>query len=155
MSTTTNNSESEIENPKLDTASLKKFAQAARVQLLELVESKLDRVLAEDSLARRESAGAVKQLEEEIEASSQEQVVERVAYTWFNRFCALRFMDVNRYTKLGTVSPAEGFSQPEILADAKQGVIDDEWKVDSSKVLGLLDGSLPVMIRRKKPTNCC
>ena len=137
------NTESQIEDPKsLDTASLKKFAQAARIQLLGIVESKLDRVLADDSLARRESERAVAELEEQIENASREQVIERVAYTWFNRFCALRFMDVNRYTKLGAVSPAEGFSQPEILADAKQGVIDDDWKVDSAKVLGLLDGSL-------------
>ena len=138
------NTESQIEDPKsLDTASLKKFAQAARIQLLGIVESKLDRVLADDSMARRESERAVAELEEQIENSSREQVIERVAYTWFNRFCALRFMDVNRYTKLGSVSPAEGFSQPEILADAKQGVIDEDWKVDSAKVLGLLDGSLP------------
>ena len=137
------NIESQIEDPKsLDTASLKKFAQAARIQLLRIVESKLDRVLADDSLARRESANAVSDLEKQIENASREQVIERVAYTWFNRFCALRFMDVNRYTKLGTVSPAEGFSQPEILADAKQGVIDEDWKVDSAKVLGLLDSSL-------------
>ena len=90
---------------QLDTSALKKFAQAARIQLLGIVESKLDRVLADDSLARRESERAVAELEEQIENSSREQVIERVAYTWFNRFCALRFMDVNRYTKLGAVSP--------------------------------------------------
>ena len=124
---------------KLDTSALKKFAQAARRQLLEQVESKLDRVLAEGSLARRESEKAVAELESQIESTSREQVIERVAYTWFNRFCALRFMDVNRYTRIGTVSPAGGFSQPEILMDAKQGVIDDEWKVDKELVLGLMD----------------
>jgi hypothetical protein len=56
----------------------------------------------------------------------QEQVIERVAYIWFNRFCALRFMDVNRYTRIGVVSPAEGQFQPEILAEAKMGHIDEE-----------------------------
>jgi hypothetical protein len=45
-------------------------------------------------------------------------LIEKVAYTWFNRFCALCFMDVNRYTRIGVVSPAEGQSQPEILAEA-------------------------------------
>jgi hypothetical protein len=49
-----------------------------------------------------------------------------VAYIWFNRFCALRFMDVNRYTRIGVVSPAEGQFQPEILAEAKMGHIDEE-----------------------------
>lgn len=131
-----------IDQP-LDTGSLKKFAQAARRQLLDIVQSKLNRVLAEGSLARRESEKAVAELEEQIAGSTREQVVERVAYTWFNRFCALRFMDVSRYTRIGTVSPAEGFSQPEILLEAKQGHIDDDWKVDKPRVLGLLDGSLP------------
>lgn len=44
-------------------------------------------------------------------------LAERVAYIWFNRFCALRFMDVNRYTRIGVVSPSEGQFQPEILAE--------------------------------------
>ncbi|MDV6034410.1 MAG: BREX-1 system adenine-specific DNA-methyltransferase PglX [Phycisphaera sp. RhM] len=127
----------------MDTSSLKKFAQAARRQLIGQVTLKLDRVLAEGSLARRESAKAVAELESQIKSSSRHQVIEQVAYTWFNRFCALRFMDVNRYTQIGTVSPAEGFSQPELLADAKQGVIDDDWKVDKERILGLLNGSLP------------
>ena len=69
-------------------------------------------------------------------------MVERVAYTWFNRFCALRFMDVNRYTALGVVSPAAGFTQPEILQEAKQGVIDDDLArfVDRGAVADLLGG---------------
>ena len=49
-------------------------------------------------------------------------------------------MDVNRYTRIGTVSPAEGFFQPEILQDAKQGHIDDELQVDQKKVFDLLGG---------------
>jgi len=69
-------------------------------------------------------------------------VVERVAYIWFNRFCALRFMDVNRYGKIGVVSPAEGFSQPEILQEAKQGHIDDELHIDKKKVFDLLGGQV-------------
>jgi hypothetical protein len=70
-------------------------------------------------------------------------VVEKVAYTWFNRFCALRFMDVNRYTALGVVSPAEGFTQPELLQEAKQGHIDDALPVDRQRVFDLLGGRLP------------
>ncbi|MBN0379043.1 hypothetical protein JTM61_33960 [Pseudomonas aeruginosa] len=58
-------------------------------------------------------------MEKLISNSSRDNVTERVAYTWFNRFCALRFMDVNRYTRIGVVSPAEGQFQPEILAEAK------------------------------------
>ena len=103
----------------MDTSKLKKFAQFARRTLQDQVKAKLAMVLAEGSAARRESSDAVKKLEGAIKQNGTDQVVERVAYTWFNRFCALRFMDVNRYTRIGVVSPAEGQFQPEILAEAK------------------------------------
>lgn len=67
----------------------------------------------------QESASAVKKLEGAIKESGSDKVVERVAYTWFNRFCALRFMDVNRYTRIGVVSPAEGQFQPENATEAR------------------------------------
>lgn len=124
----------------MNTTELKKFAQAARRQLIEQVGARLDLVLQTDSAELREQEKAVSQLREEIDKSSREAVVERVAYLWFNRFCALRFMDVNRYTRIGTVSPAEGFFQPEILQDAKQGHIDDSLQVDRKKVFDLLGG---------------
>jgi type II restriction/modification system DNA methylase subunit YeeA len=127
----------------METGQLKTFAQNARRHLLDQISSQLWIVLQEGSLARRENAGAVTRLEERIRRSTQEQVIDEVAYTWFNRFCALRFMDVHGYTRLGTVSGAEGFTQPEILMEAKQGVIDDQWQVDKQRVFGLLDHSLP------------
>ncbi|MBN0328814.1 restriction endonuclease, partial [Pseudomonas aeruginosa] len=92
----------------MDTSKLKKFAQFARRTLLDQVSGKLDVVLAPQSAARRERAQVVAELEKLISNSSRDNVTERVAYTWFNRFCALRFMDVNRYTRIGVVSPAEG-----------------------------------------------
>ena len=124
----------------MNTSELKKFAQTARRQLIEQVGARLDLVLQTDSAELREKEKAVKQLRDEIDKSSREAVVERVAYLWFNRFCALRFMDVNRYTRVGTVSPAEGYSQPEILQDAKQGHIEDELQADRKKVFDLRDG---------------
>jgi hypothetical protein len=127
----------------MDTSKLKKFASFARTSLIEQVGTRLKTVLAEQSLARRESAAAVAELEKKIKELGEERVIEMVAYTWFNRFCALRFMDVNQYTTIGTVSPAEGFTQPEILTEAKQGVIDEELKVDRAKIIGLLDGTRP------------
>lgn len=129
----------------METAKLKKFAQFARRSLLEQVSAKLKLVLAENSAARRERADAVKQLEEAINEHGKEQVIERVAYIWFNRFCALRFMDVNRYTRIGVVSPAEGQFQPEILAEAKMGHIDDEMVHDKvrQQIFALLAGSAP------------
>ena len=110
----------------MDTASLKKFAQSARRSLMDQVSNKMKAVLTPDSLARRESVAAVAHLESLIKEHSQEYVIERIAYIWFNRFSALRFMDVNHYNLIGIVSPVEGQSQPEILADAKAGHIDFE-----------------------------
>ncbi|MBK7364912.1 MAG: BREX-1 system adenine-specific DNA-methyltransferase PglX [Nitrosomonas sp.] len=126
----------------METTKLKKFAQFARRSLLEQVSTKLKQVLAENSAARRESAEAIKKLDEAINKMSKEQVIERVAYIWFNRFCALRFMDVNRYTRIGVVSPAEGQFQPEILAEAKMGHIDEEMVHDKTRqrIFALLDG---------------
>jgi hypothetical protein len=129
----------------METAKLKKFAQFARRSLMEQVSAKLKLVLADESAARRESAKAVKELDEAIQKIGKVQVTERVAYIWFNRFCALRFMDVNRYTRIGVVSPAEGQSQPEILAEAKMGHIDEEMVPERTRqqIFALLDGKAP------------
>ena len=127
----------------MNTSQLKLFAQNARRQLMELVSTKLSIVLDTNSAARRENEKAVKELEKEISRTSENQVVEKVAYIWFNRFCALRFMDVNRYTSIGVVSPAEGLSQPEILMEAKQGHIDEGLRIDKGRVFGLLNETIP------------
>ena len=109
----------------METAKLKKFAQFARRSLLEQVGNKFKLVLAPDSPERRESPQTIAELEKQIAASDKEQVIEKAAYIWFNRFCALRFMDVNRYNRIGVISPVEGQFQPEILAEAKAGHIDE------------------------------
>ena len=129
----------------METSKLKKFAQFARRNLVEQVSNKLKLVLAKESVARRESAEAVIKLEEQIKAHNKEQVIEKVAYIWFNRFCALRFMDVNRYTRIGVVSPAEGQFQPEILAEAKMGHVDEDMVQDQvrQQIFALLDGKAP------------
>lgn len=127
----------------METTKLKRFAQFARRSLIEQISEKLKLVLAADSLPRREQAEAVTKLEEQIAANGKAAVIEAAAYTWFNRFCALRFMDVNRYTRVGIVSPQPGQFQPEILANAKQGDIDpDIVNRDAlrAKIAGLLSG---------------
>ena len=130
----------------METTRLKKFAQHARRLLLEQVGAKLALVLDASSAARRENPQAVAQLEKQIAATSREQLIDKVAYTWFNRFCALRFMDVNGYTRIRVVSPAdEGQFQPEILAEAKAGHIDEGRVPDKSRqqIQALLSGRAP------------
>ena len=129
----------------MDTSKLKKFAQYARRSLRDQVSTKLALVLSAGSAARREHPQAVKRLEQAIADSDPDQVTERVAYTWFNRFCALRFMDVNRYNRIAVVSPAEGQFQPELLAEAKMGHIDQDMLAapTRSQISQLLAGQAP------------
>ena len=128
----------------MDTNKLKKFAQDARTLLIAQVTSKLGLVLAEGSAARREAGQAVRVLEAEIKATSEKQVVEKVAYTWFNRFTALRFMDANGYTNPRIVTPADGQTRPEILADAAAGHMPDDIPASiRNAVTALLDGRTP------------
>lgn len=129
----------------METAKLKKFAQAARTELRRQVETKLIQVLHASSAARRENPQTVAQLERQIQESSKEQVIEKVAYTWFNRFCALRFLDVNGFTNPRVLTPMEGQITPEILAEAKMGHLDEELVTGRArqKILDLLSGKEP------------
>jgi hypothetical protein len=129
----------------MDTTKLKKFAQGARRQLLEQVAARLEQVLRSDSVEIREKAKVVAELKAQIDEDGKKVVIDRVAYTWFNRFCALRFMDVNHYTRVGAVSPVEGFTQPEVLQEAKNGHINEELTtyVNTTVVFGLLNNQRP------------
>lgn len=128
----------------MNTAKLKTFAQDARRRLMEQVAARVEVALRMEGAAAAENAKAIEELKKALLQNSRESVIERAAYIWFNRFCALRFMDVNGYTLVRTVSPAEGATQPEILAEAKQGIIRDELNpfVDSKRVIDLLAGNL-------------
>jgi len=55
-----------------------------------------------------------------IKAKGYEQVMEEVAYTWFNRFAALRFMEVNGYlpSHIRVFTNDAGEFKPQILAEA-------------------------------------
>jgi type II restriction/modification system DNA methylase subunit YeeA len=128
----------------MDNAALKTFAQKSRTDLLNQVGARLKLVLASDSLERREYPNAIRDLEKMIDDKGKDVVIDEIAYTWFNRFCALRFMDVNHYNPVGIVSPSEGQVQPEILSEAKMGIIDDEVVPTKSrqKITDLLSGRL-------------
>ncbi|NRP50632.1 hypothetical protein XMV201_002402 [Aliiroseovarius sp. xm-v-201] len=124
----------------MDTNALKKFAQAARNLLIDQVRSKLDLLLDPASPARREHPQAMKELDAAIARGGKAQVIEQVAYTWFNRFTALRFMDANGYTTVGVVSPAEGQTRPEMLAEAMAGNLPEGAP---GSIAALLDGRTP------------
>ncbi|TCC44030.1 BREX-1 system adenine-specific DNA-methyltransferase PglX [Kribbella capetownensis] len=115
----------------METAPLKSFATWARTSLIREVTARIAVVLAPASPERVEQRKAVEALEKAVRAAGggdmgKAAVADRVAYTWFNRIIALRFMDANGYTGFGVVSPQAGIEtgQPEILAAAKRGTID-------------------------------
>jgi hypothetical protein len=115
----------------METAPLKSFATWARTALIREVAARIAVVLAPASPERVEQPTAVTALERAVRAAGggdggRAAVADKVAYTWFNRIIALRFMDANGYTGIGVVSPERGREggQPEVLAEAKRGNID-------------------------------
>lgn len=60
-----------------------------------------------------------KELVDQIRSKGYTQVMEEVAYTWFNRIIALRFMEVNNYlpSHIRVFSDSTGAFKPEILSD--------------------------------------
>jgi len=134
----------------METAPLKSFATWARTSLIREVTARIAAVLAPGSSERVEQATAVIALEKAVAVAGggdkgRAAVADKVAYTWFNRIVALRFMDANGYTGIGVVSPQAGVEvgQPEILAEAKRGVIDPEIASPATRaaVAGFLDGT--------------
>jgi hypothetical protein len=58
-------------------------------------------------------------LVKEIEKKGYDRVIEEVTYTWFNRFVAIRFMEVNDYLPVRVFSSASaGKTDPDILTKA-------------------------------------
>lgn len=131
---------------------LKSFSTWARTALIREVTGRIVAVLAPGSSERVEHATAVAVLERAVTAAGggdkgRAIVADKVAYIWFNRIVALRFMDANGYTGIGVVSPQASVQngQPEVLAEAKRGVIDSEVvsQTTQAAVAGLLDGTRP------------
>jgi hypothetical protein len=135
----------------METAPLKSFAAWARTALIREVAARIAVVLAPASPERVEQPSPVAALERAVRAagggdSGRAAVAEKVAYTWFNRIIALRFMDANGYTGIGVVSPERGREggQPEVLAEAKRGNIDSMVitnKRTTETVTSLLNGN--------------
>lgn len=117
---------------------LKTFAVEARRELLEKVALQARKIgVTEDSIneATVESSDALiingqhlskeervqrNKLIRRIEETSFEQVMEEAAYTWFNRFMALRFMEVNDYlpTRVRVLSSLDGGNEPDMMKEA-------------------------------------
>ena len=135
----------------VNTAALKTFAPAMRRQLLEAVGRKLDLLL--NSQTPDTLSTFAKQIAElrEQEAENREQLLERVAYTWFNRLCALRYLDARGWHPFGCkvlMPAAEGETQPELLKLTRAGNLPSSLQshTDQDRLHGLLDGQIPTAI---------
>lgn len=87
-----------------------------------------------------------RRLVEQIETKGFEEVVEEVAYTWFNRICAIRFMEVNDYLPSrvrALSSEKEGKNEPDLVTQAPDVDLDltdaEKEFVIESKIYGKLD----------------
>ena len=135
----------------MDKNAIKKFAVWARNELIARVSLKgVEYGITEDNMvdANADSVGGKvltanekkqrRALIDEINDKGYKQVMEEVAYTWFNRFSALRFMEVNGYLPSHVrVFTDEGNNfKPQIISEAIHLDLDD---LDMEKVYALKD----------------
>lgn len=88
------------------------------------------------TLSKKDRDALVKQVNEK----GFEQVMEEVAYTWFNRFIGLRYMEVNDYLPTGVrilSSEVEGKKEPDVLTKVSE--IIDELNLNANEIYDLLD----------------
>ncbi|MBA2116712.1 BREX-1 system adenine-specific DNA-methyltransferase PglX [Bremerella alba] len=123
----------------METKHLKKYAPEARRDFIEAVTNKAavygllpdeilpmqedgDVVIIGDRPFPRSVAKQRKELEERIRKEGFRQFIEAIAYTWFNRFVAIRYMELHGYLDHGyrVLSHPEGKSTPEILENAER-----------------------------------
>jgi hypothetical protein len=139
----------------MNTSRIKAFAPEVRRQLMEAVMRKLDYVLTADTPDLRQAAAQVTALRREA-SKDRHVLIERVAYTWFNRLAALRFLDARGWHPfmarvLTAATPNE--TQPELLKLVRTGSLPDELRphIDLSRLNDILDGRLPTSIAGADP----
>lgn len=117
----------------MNKSSIKKYAIWARRELISRISQKaLQYKITEDGIGQDiiadingviltdEELEKRKALVQKINEDGFNQVIEEVAYTWFNRFSALRFMEVNGYlsSHVRVFTDEENNFKPQILAEA-------------------------------------
>ena len=117
----------------MDKNAIKKFAVWARRELIERVSQKAmqygiekDNIIdaAADSVNGKVLTNTQKNQRQaliaKINAKGHEEVMEEVAYTWFNRLIALRFMEVNGYlpTRVRVFTDEENNFKPQMIDEA-------------------------------------
>jgi len=132
----------------MNTSALRTFAPAVRKQLMEAVTRKLDFALTAQTPDYLTTFAPQVAALRKLATADRSGLIDRVAYTWFNRFAALRFMDARgwhpfRSRVLTPASAAE--TQPELLKLTRTGALPEELKshTDFARLNDLLDGRIP------------
>ena len=135
----------------MNKTAIKNFAIWARVQLIESAKQRAyEYEITEDGenktnvdaiggrLLSNDEKDQRRQLIAQIHQKGYTQVMEEAAYTWFNRFIALRFMEVNGYlpSKTRVFTDETGAFKPEIM---KQAMSVELEGLDRNVVLKLID----------------
>jgi type II restriction/modification system DNA methylase subunit YeeA len=128
----------------MDKSAIKRFAVYARRELISRVIQKAaeygiyeeeilnrggdvieNRVISEWERVRRNAVIT------EIDKKGYREVMEEIAYTWFNRFMALHFMEVNGYLPLCVFTDGAGVFRPQILSECLDldGTVFDSNKI--------------------------
>ena len=117
----------------MDKNAIKKFAVWARRELIARVSQKALRFGISADAAEPADATSIngkvlstaegqqrRALLKQVQSKGYEQVMEEVAYTWFNRFCALRFMEVNQYlpSRVRVFTNEEDAFKPQMIDEA-------------------------------------
>ena len=117
----------------MDKNSIKKYAVWARRELMARVSMKAEQYGLSEGQTPDPDAESVngrlltatekaqrRKLIERIQENGWAQVMEEAAYTWFNRFCALRFMEVNGYlpSHVRVFTDEDNQFRPQILTEA-------------------------------------
>lgn len=137
----------------MDKRLIEKFSKEARIQLLEKVKAKAIENLVEEGKEADENLDSIngvvlddtrkkqrRALIQKVKQEGYEQVMEEAAYTWFNRFFAIRYMEVNGYlpSHVRVFSDEEGRFKPQIMAEA---IHLDLPGLDMERVMELKAGS--------------
>lgn len=137
----------------MDKNAIKKYAVWARTELIDRVSQKALQYGITEKHSEPASATAIngvvlskeemaqrKALLERIAKHGYKQVMEEVAYTWFNRFSALRFMEVNGYlpSRVRVFTDENNQFKPQIITEAINLELDG---LNMEKVYALKDAN--------------
>lgn len=145
----------------METNQIKKFAQEARKVLLEGIDNKLGLLgfdkqgyIAEEKMPVKGTDHIVfmgkvitdmtfydkwMSLRERIIEKGIKEVKEEAAYTWFNRFVAIRIMVKNGFTEPVLEYQSASLRLPRIVADARRGIYAPMSESDRAYLMALLD----------------